>query len=304
MKKLLFLCAVALMMVACDQQDNKNQKDTEEKEVFNPPMIPAAPMTQVPPKSTSLSLSTSTDPASADPNAPVLKIEEGKPLDLGQLMGNRKSLGDQATERIDSIRFYAEQGKADFQYLYGACFENGWGVDEDDAQAFVWYKKAADQKQKTSYNAIGNLYRMGKGVKSDANEAFKWFKLGAEAEDAQAMLNLGNCYYFGMGTEKNLNEAVKWWQEAANNGNAYAMAQMGDCYLYGMGVEKDMEKAVECLTKAAEHNVPGAQYRLGVLYYTGQGVKQDLAYSKLLMTKARDGGMREAQEFLDKNFKD
>lgn len=293
---------MALMMVACGQKDNTNTEPTEEKKVFIPPVMPVAPATQIPPTNTELSFGTGS--SQRDPNAPVLKIEEGKPLDLSQLMGERKSLGEQAADRIDSIRYKAEQGDADYQYFYGTCLENGWGVDANDAQALVWYKKAADQNQKTSYNSIGNFYRMGKGVKPNAKEAFKWYGRGAEAEDAQAMLNLGNCYYFGMGTEKNLAEAVKWWQQSADGGNAYAKAQMGDCYLYGMGVEKDLEKAVECLSQAAEHNIPGAQYRLGFLYYSGQGVKEDRVYSKLLMTKARDGGMTEAQEFLDKNFKD
>ncbi|MBQ6771138.1 MAG: sel1 repeat family protein [Bacteroidales bacterium] len=301
MKKSFFLCAIALMMVACGQQDNTKQEQTETKKVVFPQGMPVAPTPQIPPTG---EITLNPNGGSRDPNAPVLKIEEGKPLDLSQLTGGRKSLGDQAAERIDSIRFYAEQGKANFQFLYAACLENGWGVDENYAQALAWYKKAADQKQKDSYNAIGNLYRMGKGVKADASEAFKWFKLGAEAEDAQAMLNLGNCHYFGMGTGKSIEEAVRWWRQSADGGNAYAKAQMGDCYYYGMGAEKDLETAIDYYTQAADKNVAGAQYRLGILYYSGQGVKQDRAYSKLLLTKARDGGMREAQDFLDKNFKE
>ena len=300
MKKTLFLCAMALMMVACGQQDNTKQEQTETKKVIVPPGMPIAPMTQTAPVEEIV-----LDPhaANSSSNGPVLKIEEGKPLDLSQLMGQRKSLGEQAAERIDSIRYEAEQGKADFQYLYGNCFENGWGVEEDPKQALTWYKKAAEQEQKSSYNSIGNLYRMGKGVKQDANEAFRWYKQGAEAKDAQAMLNLGNCYYYGMGTEKSLDEAVKWWQESANYSNAYALAQMGDCYYYGMGVERDLEKAVDYFTQAADRNVAGAQYRLGILYYTGEGVEQDQSHADLLMRKARDGGMKEAADFLDKYFK-
>ena len=78
---------------------------------------------------------------------------------------------------------------------------------------------------------------------------------------------------------------------------------MGDCYYCGMGVEKNLDKAVAYLTRAADKDVAGAQYRLGILYYTGQGVEQDLVHSELLMKKARDGGMQEAQDFLDKQFK-
>ena len=301
MKKALFLFLVALMTVSCGQQENKNPEQTETKKVIIPPGMPVAPMTQIPP-TTELTLDP--DAVNHDPNAPVLKMEEGMPLDLSQLMGQRKTFGEQAAERIDSIRYEAEQGKADYQYLYAACFENGWGVEEDMKQALSWYKKAAEQQQKASYNSIGNLYRTGKGVKQDAKEAFRWYKLGAEAKDAQAMLNLGNCYYYGMGTEANLNEAMKWWQESADGNNAYALAQVGDCYFYGIGVERNLEKAIDYFTQAAEHNIPGAQYRLGILYYSGQGVKQDLGYSKLLLTKARDGGMKEAKEFLEKNFKE
>jgi TPR repeat protein len=77
---------------------------------------------------------------------------------------------------------------------------------------------------------------------------------------------------------------------------------MGDCYYYGIGTEKDLTKAVEYLTQAADHNIANAQYRLGIFYYNGTGVKQDQTYAKLLMQKARDGGMKEAKEFLEKNY--
>lgn len=292
MKKVFILLAVGLTLFACN---TKNQQDKKEKKTVDVPSeIPVAPTSQVPPQTNTQSLA----------NTPMLKLEEGKPLDLSQLMGKqRKTFGEVVAEQIDSIRYKAEKGNADYEYLYAACLENGWGVDANALQALTWYKKAADQKQKASYNAIGNIYRLGLGIKPNEKEAFRWFQMGAEANDAEAMLNLGNCYYFGMGTKKNVTQAVQWWQQSANNSNAFALAQMGDCYLYGIGVEKDLEKAVNYLTQAADHNVEGAQYRLGILYYTGQGVKQDLAYSKLLMSKARDGGMKEAQEFLDKNFK-
>ena len=301
MKKILLLFALALTMVACGQKDDKNLEQTETRKIVIPPGMPTPP---VPQEQTETMLGFDSEATPRDFNTPILKMEEGKPLDLSQLMRPKKSFQEQVIERIDTIRYEAEQGNADYQYLYGNCFENGWGVEEDINQALAWYKKAADQKQKAVFNSIGNLYRTGKGVKRDDKEAFNWFKQGAEAKDAQAMLNVGNCYYYGMGTEKDLDEAVKWWQESANYSNVYALAQMGDCYYYGIGVEKNLKKAVDYFTQAAERNVAGAQFRLGVLYYTGDGVEQDKTYSKLLMTKARDGGMEEAQEFLEKNFKE
>lgn len=296
MKRILFLCAMALLMTACGQQDDKTQEQNEAKQVIIPPGIPVAPMPSN--NDTPIELGTMQN----DPQAPVLQIEEGKPLDLSQLMGQRKTLEEQVTSNIDTIRIQAEQGKADYQYLYGASFEYGWGVDQDSKQAYAWYKKAADQQQPASYNAIGNLYRMGSGVPQDAKEALRWYQLGADAGDAQAMLNVGNCYYFGMAVEKDLAKAVGWWQQSADNGNGYAMAQMGDCYYAGLGVQRDLDKAIEYLSQAANKNISSAQFRLGLMYYNGEGVQQDRTYSKLLMQKASDGGLREAQDFLNKNF--
>lgn len=303
MKKMVFLMAMAVAMAACGQKGNNEtpNQDTVPQKVFVPTGVPIAPMKSLDPMPIS---PTASNGQGGDPNKPVFRMEDGKPLDFSQMTGmQKKSMAQVAAEMIDSIQKMAENGDADYQFFYGGCFNEGWGVEVDFEEAMKWYKKAAEKNQKFAFNAIGNLYRSGNGVKADPKQAFGYFKKGAELSDAQAMLNLGNCYYYGMGAEKDLDQAVKWWRDAATQGNAFAEAQLGDCYFYGMGVEKNLEEAVVHLTKAADANVPGAQYRLGILYYAGQGVQQDLVYSELLMKKARDGGMKEAQDFLDKQFK-
>ena len=295
MKKSLFLFAVALMMVACGQKENNEQEQPKDKEVYIPQGVPIAPMQEIHVQEKG--------EAMGSPNAPVLKLEEGKPLDFSQLQGGGKSVGDQVAAQIDSIRYKAEHGDAKYQYAYGVCYEKGWGVEQDTKEALAWYNKAAAQNNGPAYNSLGNFYREGSGVKADPRRAFEYYQKGAVEKDAQAMLNLGNCHYFGMGTEKDINTAIKWWTDAADAGNAYAMAQMGDCYFHGLGVEKDLAKAIEYYTPAADKNITSALYQLGILYYTGNGVEQDQTYAELLMRKASDGGMKEAQDFLDRNFK-
>ena len=295
MKKSLFLFVMALMMVACGQKENNEQEQPKDKEVYIPQGVPIAPMQEIHVQEKG--------EAMGNPNAPVLKLEEGKPLDFSQLQGGGKSVGDQVAAQIDSIRYKAEHGDAKYQYAYGVCYEKGWGVEQDTKEALAWYNKAAAQNNGPAYNSLGNYYREGSGVKADPKKAFEYYQKGAVEKDAQAMLNLGNCHYFGMGTEKDINTAIKWWTDAADAGNAYAMAQMGDCYFHGLGVEKDLAKAIEYYTPAADKNITSALYQLGILYYTGNGVEQDQTYAELLMRKASDGGMKEAQDFLDRNFK-
>lgn len=298
MKKFLLIFATALMLTACGQKDDKKKEQPEKKEVFIPQGMPVAPMQQiqVPEKG-------GVDPtALGDPNAPVLRLEEGQPLDFSQLMGGRKSFQDQVIEHIDTIVSQAKEGKAEYEYLYGLCYENGWGVEQNLKQAFSWYSKSAEQDYAAACNSLGNFYRMGTGVTANADKALEWYRKGAKGGDGQAMLNLGNCYFYGMGVEKDEKMAVKWWTDAAEDGNAFAMAQMGDCYYYGIGVTKDLKKAIEYYQPAADKNVSSAQFRLGLMYFNGEGVQQDRTYAKLLMQKARDGGDKDAQVFFEKNF--
>ena len=294
MKRFLLIFAAALTMASCGQKENNEQEQPKDKEVYIPQGVPVAPMQEIQIQEKGEAL--------GDPNGPVLKLEEGKPLDFSQLQSGGMSVGDHVAAQIDSIRYKAEHGDAKYQYAYGVCYEKGWGVEQDLKQALTWYNKAAAQENGPAYNSLGNFYREGSGVKADPKKAFEYYQKGAGEKDAQAMLNLGNCYFYGMGVEKDEKTAVKWWKDAADAGNVYAISQMGDCYLYGIGTEKDLTKTVEYLTQAADHNIANAQYRLGVLYYTGDGVEQDRTYAELLMRKARDGGMKEAQDFLEKNF--
>ena len=117
MKKFLFLFAVALTMVACGQKDEKKQEQPtdKDKEVYIPKGVPVAPMQEIKvPEKGGADL--------GNPNAPVLKMEEGKPLDFSQLQGGGMSVGDQVAAQIDSIRYKAEHGDAKFQYAYGVCY--------------------------------------------------------------------------------------------------------------------------------------------------------------------------------------
>ena len=302
MKKFLFLFAAVLMMASCGQKQNPEQPQ-EQPNQENPNILIGAPI--APMREIQLPNNGGFDPtALGDPNGPVLNLEEGVPLDFSQLQGGSRSVEDQVAAQIDSIRYKAEHGDAKYQYAYGVCYEKGWGVEQNLKEAFTWYTKAAEQNNGPAFNSLGNFYRMGSGVVANPDKAFEYYEKGAAEQDAQSMLNLGNCYFYGMGTEKDIDAAITWWKAAADAGNAYALAQMGDCYYHGLGVEKDIAKAIEYYTPAADKNITSAQYGLGILYYTGNGVEQDQTYAKLLMRKAADGGLPEAQEFLERYFKE
>ncbi len=50
-----------------------------------------------------------------------------------------------AFELVKKNRRAAEQGDAEAQYRLGSFYREGFGVQQDDAEAMKWYRKAAEQ---------------------------------------------------------------------------------------------------------------------------------------------------------------
>ena len=69
-------------------------------------------------------------------------------------------------------------------------YEHGHGVSESDAEAFKWYRKAAEQGYADAQYNLGNMYDKGRGVPEDKAEALKWWRKAAEQghEDANEWL--------------------------------------------------------------------------------------------------------------------
>jgi len=55
----------------------------------------------------------------------------------------------------------------------------GEGVSKNSQEAFVWFRKAADQGHVLSRLSLADLYVLGEGVPQDFIEAHKWFNIAA-----------------------------------------------------------------------------------------------------------------------------
>ena len=70
------------------------------------------------------------------------------------------------SEAAKGYRSAAEQGYDEAQFATGACYQHGYGVELDLAQAELWYRKAADQGHKRAKNALKKLF-LPEDAKSD-----------------------------------------------------------------------------------------------------------------------------------------
>jgi TPR repeat protein len=60
-------------------------------------------------------------------------------------------------------------------------------VPQDNAEAFGWYSKAADQGDAAAQYDLGLLYEEGQGVVKDYVQAHAWFFLAARQADSKAL---------------------------------------------------------------------------------------------------------------------
>ena len=237
-----------------------------------------------------------------------------------------KSWFMQALDRY-LLRAAAGLGHADAQFDLGTMYDRGEGVDEDDQQAVLWYRKAAEQGHAVAQYKLGGMYDRGEGVDEDDQQAVLWYRKAAEqghalaehelsereqwqrdhkaAEqgDADAQFRLGRRYANGWGIAQDVSQAAQWYRRAAEQGQAEAQYELGLMYDSGKGVAKDHSLAVLWYRKAAEQGHAGAQNNLGGSYKSGEGVAQDARQAVLWYRKAAEQGNALAQNNLGVMYK-
>jgi hypothetical protein len=80
----------------------------------------------------------------------------------------------------------AAAGSSFGQFVVGKCYDAGWGVAQDDAEAVRWYRLAAAQGYADALCNLGFMFENGRGVAQDDAEAVRWYRLAAAQGDADA----------------------------------------------------------------------------------------------------------------------
>jgi hypothetical protein len=116
---------------------------------------------------------------------------------------------------IESTRLEAEFGDPEAQFMLGAAYDDGKGVENNEQLAFYWYSKAAEQGDVSAQFMVGMAYEDGLGVEQDIGLAVEWYRKAADQGDGDAQYNLGWAYHYGRGVDQNLKTAKKWYMKAA-----------------------------------------------------------------------------------------
>lgn len=112
---------------------------------------------------------------------------------------------------------------------------------------------------------VAEMLRTGLGVKRNQAEALIWYRRAAEQGHLAAQCNLGTSLYRGWGTEPSPQKAIDWWLQAALSGSGYAMYNIGIAIGSGDHVKRDYVRAFRWMLAAAKAGYSSADTVLASL---------------------------------------
>lgn len=117
------------------------------------------------------------------------------------------------------LRPLAETGHGKAQYQVGVMYEYARGYEQSDANAIVWYRKAAAQNVAAAQYRLGVMYENGWGVAQNHAHAAHWYKKAAMQEHGFAQHDLAFMYFAGKGVPRDHVQAYMWLKIADLQGN-------------------------------------------------------------------------------------
>ena len=139
------------------------------------------------------------------------KRREGQMEDAMALLGQAAALGD-----VNAMTELAEG------------YHDGDGVDQNQAEALRWYRRAADAGSSAAMVLLGAMYFLEDVPGASDEEAARWFQKAADKGNPAAMFNLATMYETGRGVPKNPGAALALFRKAAGLGNSEAQRRLSE----------------------------------------------------------------------------
>jgi hypothetical protein len=100
-----------------------------------------------------------------------------------------------AKEALAGVTERAEKGDPESQFLMGAAYHKGLGVELNLEKAVSWYSNAAVAGHLTAMNNLASMLAQGHGVEPDIASARFWWTRASELGSTTASSNLLKCGY-------------------------------------------------------------------------------------------------------------
>ena len=133
----------------------------------------------------------------------------------------KKAMAEEA--EVAALRAKAEGGDASAMTELGHAYRDGErGLRKDMAQAFKWFKRAADLKDANGLSNCGVYYLYGRGVERSERRGLIMVSVAAALGSEHACALLGRANAEGrFGLDKNPQEATRWYREMQKCGDSH-----------------------------------------------------------------------------------
>lgn len=179
--------------------------------------------------------------------------------------------------------------------LYRKGLVNGKGQSAEHYRkaltGFLEAEKSADRMKPYLQYRIGRMYFDGYGTNQNYAEALKWLEMSAEGGNKLAANTLAAMYREGKGTAQNPQKAAEIYEKNCND-NPYLAFMLAKMYLKGDEISKDLGKAFSLLNKAKTLNpklASSVNYTLGAAYMYDNSIRNSEFAMKYLNLSAKAG---------------
>lgn len=172
---------------------------------------------------------TAPDAAPTSTQTPTLEVPSAPAIDPVTLYRDAMtglSAAQTASESeiaIGKLREAALLGHPPAQLQLGELYKTGQGVDQDPAQARIWFQRSANGGNLLSMHRLGVMTARGEGGPVNTPVAITWFEQAANHGLLDSMYNLGALYHPSPdpapGSLQDAGKAYFWYTLAAQNGD-------------------------------------------------------------------------------------
>lgn len=96
---------------------------------------------------------------------------------------------DISPQREEAVIWYrksAEQGNRIAQYALSKCLFYGEGIEKNEAEAFEWCEKAAQQNMSRAQETLSIMYGRGLSTKQDSSKCEYWYRTANRSDSTES----------------------------------------------------------------------------------------------------------------------
>jgi len=194
----------------------------------------------------------------------------------------------------------ADEGDAEAKFWLGRLFFERGGADL--GRALGLFREASEGGFSWATGVVGACYEEGFGVAPDLAEARRWYEMAAAADNTRAMSALGTLLVQGRGGPRDVDRGLALLRQAARDELRTAQFNLALGLLHlnptMSEVPLDPVEGMAWLRKAAEASDPGAQGTLGRLLLSGDFTPADPVAGRAWVRKAAASGDARSIELL------